>query len=121
MEKIQTFADATAFLQHLHSTCFWKLQTTAFEQLKQNIEDGFEASLEVFHNNYKNPNLRSAVFKCTHCEDAVAFVWCPDRMASDKAAYKANIISLFEFFNVTPDKEPFCPDTESDVSSSDSC
>ena len=105
MTKIQTFADAGVFLQHLGDTCFWQQQATAFVQLQQNLTGGFEASLELFHNNYRNPNLRSALFICTHCGEAVAFDYSKEKVASDKAAYTANILDLLKFFNVIPDKD----------------
>jgi len=105
MTKIQTFKDAEVFLQHLGDVCFWQQQATAFVQLKDNIKGGFEASLELFHNNYKNQNLRSAFFICKHCGEAVAFDYSKERVASDKAAYTANILDLLKFFKVTPDKD----------------
>ena len=105
MTKIHGFKDAEVFLQHLRDTCFWQQQAKAFSQLERNIKGGFEVSLELFHNNYKNPNLRSAVFKCTHCGEAVSFDYSKARVASDKAAYTANIFDLLKFFKVTPDKD----------------
>jgi hypothetical protein len=93
------------FLQHLRDTCYWQQQATAFDQVERNIKGGFEASLELFHNNYKNQKLRSAFLTCKHCGEAVAFDYCKERMASDKAAFEANILDLLKFFKVTPDKD----------------
>jgi len=104
MTKIQTFKDAEIFLQHLGDACFWRQQATAFEQLKDNINGGFETSLELFHNNYKNKNVRSAFFICNHCAEAVAFEYTPEKI-SDKEAFMFNILDLFKFFKVTPDKD----------------
>mgnify|MGYP003324407808 CR=1 FL=1 len=105
MTKIQTFADATTFLQHLHDTCFWNQQATAFVQLQQNIKGGFEASLEVFHNNYKNVNLRSAVFRCRHCGEGFAFDYSKHKKSHDPAGYEVNMRDLFRFFKVELDTE----------------
>ena len=73
--------------------------------MEHNIKGGFEASLELFHNNYKNHNLRSVVFKCTHCREAVALDYSKVKVASEKAAYTANLLDLLKFFKVAPDKD----------------
>ena len=105
MVRIQVFKDSEVFLQHLGDTCFWDQQANAFNGLTRNIKGGFEASLELFHNNYKNHNLRSVVFKCTHCREAVALDYSKVKVASEKAAYTANLLDLLKFFKVAPDKD----------------
>ena len=65
----------------------------------------FKASLEVFHNNYKNGNLRSVVFRCTRCGEAVAFDYSNKTKSHGPAGYQANMLDLFKFFKVEPDKE----------------
>ena len=93
-------------MQNLLDTCFYKEQARAGIRLNKCVEVRFKAaSLEVFHNNYKNVNLRSVVFECTQCEEALAFDYCTKKQSSDPAGYKANILDMFKFFKVEPDKE----------------
>ena len=92
-------------MQNLLDTCFYKEQTRASYRLHQCVEVSFKASLEVFHNNYKNGNLRSVVFRCTRCGEGFAFDYSNQKKSHDPAGYEVNMRDLFRFFKVELDTE----------------
>ena len=93
-------------MQNLLDTCFYQVQARAAIRLNKCVEVRFKAaSLEVFHNNYKNVNLRSAVFRCRHCGEGFAFDYSNHKKSHDPAGYEVNMRDLFRFFKVELDTE----------------
>ena len=104
MTQIHSYDEAYTFLQHLGSTCFYRMQSNAYPQLERSIRGGFDASMALFHNNYKNKNLRSVVFKCTDCGETMVVDYCKTRLETDEEGFAANIRNLLTFFKVPPMK-----------------